>query len=152
MTRDTAGQIPREPEWYPRTPFDPALVAFVDGEGNEKRYMHSPLDEHYLEEPGDSIPMGAIPPEELEVRDYLTVAILARRQVSGVEFWWSQFVRPTERYRQAQRAQQSLHDVCRRSPQHRAAMCRIANSELTAKHLKKELRRIIDMTDEGHLA
>ncbi len=42
----------------------------------------------------------------------------------------------------------SLHDVCRCSRQHRAAMCRITNSPMTAKHLKKELRRIIDMTDE----
>lgn len=152
MAGDIAGQIPRDPEWYQRMPFDPSLVAFVDDEGNEKRYMNSPMDERYLEEPGDSFTLGTIPPEEIEVRDYLTVAILARRQVSGLEFWWSQFVRPTEHYRQAQRAQQSLHDVCRRSPQHRAAMCRIANSELTAKHLKKELRRIIDMTDEGSLA
>lgn len=148
MARGTAGQIPRRPESYQRMPFDPSQVAFVDDKGNEKRYMLSPLDERYLEEPGDSFTPGTIPPEEIEVRDYLTVSILARRQVSGFEFWWSQFFRPTERYRQAQRAQQSLHDVCRRSPQHRAAICRIANSEMTAKYLKKELRRIIAIVDE----
>lgn len=150
MAGDTEGQIPKEPEWYQRSPFDPTLVAFVDDEGHERRYMQTPMDECYLNEPpGDLVEVGTIPPEEFEVRDYLTVAILARRQVSGFEFWWSQFIRPTERYRQAQRAQKSLHDVCRRSPQHRAAICRIANSEMTAKYLKKELRRIIAMIDNN---
>jgi hypothetical protein len=82
------------------------------------------------------------------VRDYLTVTILARRQMSGVEFWWGQFIKPTERYQHARARFMSLHDVCRCSRQHRAAMCRITNSPMTAKHLKKGLRRIIDMTDE----
>jgi hypothetical protein len=54
----TSKQIPRAAEWYQRFPFDPSKVAFRDEEGNEKRYMHSPLDEHYLEEPGDSIEPG----------------------------------------------------------------------------------------------
>lgn len=150
MARSTAGQIPKKPEWYQLMPFDPSQVAFVDDEGNERHYMRTSMDERYLNEPGDLVAAGTVPPEELEVRDHLTVAILARRQVSGVEFWWSQFIRPTERYRQAQRAQKSLHDLCRRSPQHRAAICRIANSETTAKYLKKELRRIIAMVDKGN--
>lgn len=78
------------------------------------------------------------------------VAIHSRRQLSGVEFWWSQIIRPTERYQQARSHFMTLHDVCRRSRQHRAAMCRIANSSMTAKHLRKELRRIIDLSDGFH--
>ncbi len=147
MTDDTPESIPRAPEWYQRIPFDPSLVAFRDEQGNEKRYMISALDEHYQEEPGDCIALGAIPPEEREVRDHLTVAILARHQVSGFEFWWSQVIRPTERYRMVLSHFQSLHDLCRRSPEHRAAICRIANSPMTRPILKRELRRIVDMTD-----
>lgn len=144
---DTCEGIPREPGWYAQEPFDPSLVAFRDDKGTEYRFMHSPLDEIYATEPGDSYGIGTIPPEEREVRDTLLATIAFRGRVSRFEFWWSQFVSPTESYRVSLDYFRKLNVLCERSREHRAAFCRLSSSESISPRLRLELRRIVAMCD-----
>lgn len=85
--------IPR-PSWeYAQEPFDASRTFTV--EGQPTRHMHTPLDEQYITEPFDMYVVGCVPPEEREVRDHIIVATLMRKQVSAVDFWWSQIFRET---------------------------------------------------------
>lgn len=141
--------IPRSPEWYAKEPFDPSIVAFRDNDGREHRYMNSPLDETYADEPGDSYRSGTLPPEEREVRDTFLAAVTFRNRVSWFEFWWSQFFKPTESYRVSLEWFQKLHTLCAKSREHRAAFCRLSKSEKLVFGLRFELRRIVEMCDQG---
>lgn len=141
--------IPRPAKWYAREPFNPSLVAFRDDEGREYRYMSSPLDETYAAEPGDSYRPGTLPPEEREVRDMLLATVVFRRQVSWFDFWWSQFLKPTKSYCVSLEYFQKLHELCARSREHRAAFCRLSKSECIGRNLRRELKRIVDMCDQG---
>lgn len=137
--------IPRSPEWYAKEPFDPSIAAFRNNSGKISYFMRSALDETYVEEPGDDYLAGTIPPEEREVRDTLLVTILLRNQVSRFAFWWSQFVRPTGAYLASLESFEKLSALCARSREHRAAFCRLANSEGVTPALRRELKRIIDV-------
>ena len=148
---ETDHSIPRPPEWYAKEPFDASVVAFWDDEGVAHYFMHSPLDETYAAEPGDMYSPGSIPPEEREVRDTLLVAIIFRKRVSWIDFWWSQFFRPTQAYLVSLENLQKLGELCARSREHRAAFCRL--SKCMSLHpaipgLSMELKRIVDMADK----
>ena len=141
--------LPRSAEWYAQYPFNPALVAFRDAGGKGFSHMYSPLDEVYDAEPGGDILVGAIPPEEREVRDYLVVAVALRERVTFFEFWWSQFVGQTESYKASLEALRKLNDLCARTREHRAAFCRLSNSIVLHKGLRNELKRIVAHCDAG---
>ncbi len=144
--------IPRSPEWYAQATFDSSLVAFRDNEGMEHRYMITPLDEIYANEPGDSYRLGTIPPEEREVRDTLLVAVALRQRVSWLDFWWSQFAKPTKAYRASLECFRKLHALCASSREYRAAFCRLSKSDQIDPGLCRELKRIVDICDRGQVA
>ncbi|MBG6083129.1 hypothetical protein [Rubrivivax gelatinosus] len=144
--------MPRAPSWYAKEPFDPSVIAFRGNDGREWRYMNSPLDERYLAEPLGHFVLGSIPPEEREVRDTLVAAAFARRRVSTFQFWWSQIFGPTESYRVCLVYFRRLNQLCGCSREHRAAFCRLSNSDSTPPFIRRELKRIVDLCDRGCLA
>jgi len=137
--------IPRDTADYQRHPFDPNLTFTVNGRTG--RYMLTPLDEVYQNEPGDWVTVGSLPPEECEARDYITVAVLGRRQVSRLEFWWSQFFKPTRTYLLSLEAFQKLEVLASRSAEHRAAFLRISRCSNVPPHIKDELKRMVRRAD-----
>lgn len=143
--------IPHPTEWYAREPFDPSVVAFNNADGSPQQYMNSPLDEVYAVEPGDSYRAGSIPPEEREVRDTLLVTVAFRNRVSWFDFWWSQFGTPTAAYRTSLDCFQRLSALCAKSRAYRAAFCRLSNGEALVPGLRSELKRIVDLCDQGKL-
>jgi hypothetical protein len=128
-------------------PFDPALVAFKDDAGAEYRYINSPLDMVYANEPCDHCLAGTLPPEEMEVRRLLAVTILYRNRVSWFDFWWSQFVKPTKTYSASVEYFRKLEELCAKSREHRAAFCRISNSDQVGPGLRHELKRVIGLCE-----
>jgi len=139
--------IPRKSSWYAQEPFNASLVAFRDNEGHEYRYMTSPLDEIYLTEPLDHFVAGTIPPEEREVRDTLVAAVLMRKQVSRIEFWWSQFFKPTQSYQRSLEYFRHLDSLCGLSPTYRAAFCRLSTSAQMPPFIRADLKRIVAKHD-----
>ncbi|MVF24250.1 hypothetical protein EVC37_21965 [Methylocaldum sp. BRCS4] len=112
--------------------------------------MHSPMDETYAAEPDDTYLPGSIPPEEREVSDTLLATVAFRNRVSWFDFWWSQFIKPTNSYRASLEYFQKLHALCARTKEYRAAFCRLSNSERIPPQLRRELRRIVDLCDKGN--
>lgn len=138
--------IPRDTAEYLRHPFDPNLTFTVNGRTG--RYMASPLDEVYLSDPGDCVCAGSLPPEECEVRDYLTVAAIRRRKVTRLEFWWSQLFKPTKAYQLSLEAFLKLEALASRSAEHRAAFLRISGcSNVPSQTIKDELKRMVRRAD-----
>ena len=149
---DQDNSIPRSPQWYAREPFDPTVVAFRDNEGKEHRYMHTPLDEIYAAEPRGAAVVGSLPPEEREVRDTLLVTTLFRSRVSWLDILWSQLVRPTKAYQVSLDHFDKLDALCARSREYRAAFCRLSTSNTLAPGLRRELKRIVQISDQRRSA
>lgn len=139
--------IPKPTAEYNRYPFDTSYTFTVDG--GIGRYMSSPLDEVYEHEPGDQVAMGSLPPEEFEVRDHLLLACALRSRVSGFEFWWSQFLKPTEAYRKSAAAFERLGALAARSPEHRAAFVRLSRCSAVGKVIQLELTRMVNRADRS---
>lgn len=141
----TGSAIPRSPSFYAQEPFDPDLTFEIDG--RTTRHVTNPLDEQYVTEPLDSFQVGSLPPEEREVRDHTIVAALLRDRVSAFDFWWSLIFSETETYRASRVAFARLEALCHRSRAHRAAFLRIASGVTLPKHVRTELRRMVERTD-----
>lgn len=137
--------IPRSPSEYAQEPFDPNLTFKVDG--RTTRHVGTPLDEEYVTEPVDSFQVGSLPPEEREVRDHLIAAVLLRDRVSALDFLCSQFFGETESYRVSRQAFAKLEALCSRSREHRAAFLRMANGAMLPKHVRAELKRMVERAD-----
>ncbi|MYM92631.1 hypothetical protein [Duganella vulcania] len=143
--------FPQAPSEYAKEPFDPSVVAFKDNDGRTWRYMNTPLDETYLAEPIDHFLVGTIPPEEREIRDTLVAATVMRRQVSIFQFWWSQFFKPTKAYLRSREYFRRLDQLCGRTPEHRAAFCRLATSKRLPPFICADLKRIVTKHDRARL-
>lgn len=148
MTKHAEDNIPRPESYYKTLPaFDRTLV-FYDNDGRVLRHIIDPLDETYSTEPTDYYVKGSIPPEEMEVRDVLLASTFYRARISTWEFWKSLLFKPTESYLVTRDIQRRLNNLPRKSPEHRAAFCRLANGEALNPGLRTELRRIIERADK----
>lgn len=144
---DNNGGIPRPEAYYRFLPaFDPSLT-FADNNRHELRHILNPLDEAYSTELWDHYQNGSLPPEEVEVRDVLLATVYLRSKAQKVGFWRSLFSKPTEAVSAAKNMQKRLESLVNKSPEHRAAFCRLANGEALVPGLRKELRGMIDMAD-----
>lgn len=137
--------IPR-PSWeYAQEPFDPDLTFNVGG--RTTRHMATPLDEEYITEPIDWVRVGAIPPEEREVRDHVIVAVFLRERVSTLDSCLSLIFRETKSYRVSREAFAKLEALCSRSRAHRAAFLRMAGGVTLPEHVRDELSKMVKRTD-----
>jgi hypothetical protein len=110
-------------------PFD-NRVHMADEDGNAVRFVTDPLDERYIEPPGDNIPQGMLPPEEFQVRAALAemkffTDNLIELGIFGWIFRRSEFRR---RHQIASEKQQALRQLVACSREHRAALRRIVNA------------------------
>lgn len=146
-TTESMNSIPRPSEWYREEPFDSTTIAFRTTDGVALKYINTPLDEEYLVPPGESYKVGTLPPEEREVRDMLLVTLLSRRHISVFNFWWSQFIKPTQSYLMCLENFKTLGELCGSSKEYRAAFCRLSKDPNIAPWLRNELTKIIHKTD-----
>lgn len=141
-------RIPRPSKAYQEYPFDPSLTICVNG--RQTRYVNGPLDEVYVCEPGEAVECGGLPPEEREVRDHLLIAVILRKRVTKLHFWWSQFFSHTEPYKASLAAFQKLEALAS-SAEHRAALLRLSNSkDAVPAIIRGELKRMVARTDLHH--
>jgi hypothetical protein len=98
-------------------PFDPNYT-FRRDDGKPGRYLSHPLDETYIERPGDFTAAGAIPPEDFEVRNALMLTNLSSKNAKAFG---------VKARSEAVANAQALIQLINRTPEHQAAFKRIIN-------------------------
>lgn len=110
-------------------------------------FVKHPLDERYFVEPTDETIGHAVevgPPEEKEVHDMLLAVSESQAQLSFLDTLCSQlFFWPTRRYVEYLDKWGSLKALAVKSPEHRAAFCRMSNNQYLGEDLRKDLRQIV---------
>lgn len=146
----TQTTIPRPLSEYQKEPFDPDLTFKINGVTT--RHMLTPLDETYVYEPRDRFVIGAIPPEEREVRDHMVVVGILRSRVMGLDVFFSKVfgeIGETPEIRALREATEKLDALASKSREHRAAFLRMAHG----KEFSEESRsRIVDIVKRADLA
>lgn len=137
--------IPKTTADYHQHPFDPSYTFTVNGLTG--RYMATPLDEVYLHEPGDHVTMGSLPPEEMEVRDYITLASVLSSRLPFIQVLWSHLAKPTDAFRKCDEAFKTLDALACQSPEHRAAFLRLSRCKKVRKEIQNELKRMVGRAD-----
>lgn len=112
---------------YP--PFDPVECLYDDAH-NPIRFLNTPLDEKYLEPPGDFCPAGMLPPQDLEVRNAGAAMKLATERFIKLGILDRFFNRAEYLARKdlAIRTQATLRTLVNSSPEHKAALRRIVHA------------------------
>lgn len=111
--------------------------------GASIRFIESPTDEQYLNAPGNFIPEGMLPPEDLQVRVALVEMKLFTERL--IAFGLVSRLLRTSRFKKAESVarekQSALMDLVNSSPEHKAAIRRIVNSMPEGNGGKKALLR-----------
>lgn len=136
-------RVPRHADWYRQFPFNSALT-FAQEDGTHWRYVVTPTDEQYLVDPTGWIQVGFLPPEEMEVRDYLLALVLLRSRVSKWDMVKALLLRwPSQTFIAHQAAFRSLFGLCERSREHRAAFLRLSKSQSLPPGIRGQLASIV---------
>jgi hypothetical protein len=110
-------------------PFDVTQHVHDDA-GNPIWYINHPLDEKYVDPPGELVLEGMLPPQEFEVRRALVELKLFTEMAADYGFLRRLLNRPKylQVLRIATEKQQVLRELVNSSPEHKAALRRIVNA------------------------
>lgn len=113
-------------------------------------FVGKPLDEHYLIDPDHTNVNQAVesaPQQEKDAHEALAQVLKAKGEISFVDELWSNLCGPTKRYITYLDSLANTKQLASKSPEHRAAFCRIANNPNFDDELRNDVKRIIAETE-----
>lgn len=113
-------------------------------------FVGNPLDERYLIDPDHTNINQAVeiaPQQEKDAHEALVEVLKAKEKITWVDELWSNLCGPTKRYVTYLDCLANTKQLASKSPEHRAAFCRIANNQYFDDELRNDVKRIIAGTE-----
>lgn len=113
-------------------------------------FVGNPLDERYLIDPDHTNVNQAVeiaPQQEKDAHETLAEVLKAKGKITWVDELWSNLCGPTKRYVAYLDSLSVTKQLAVKSPEHRAAFCRIANNPNFDDELRNDVKRIIADTE-----
>lgn len=113
-------------------------------------FVGNPLDERYLIDPDHTNvnqAVGIAPQKEKDAHEAVAEVLKAKAEITWVDELWSNLCGPTKRYITYLDSLTNTKLLAGKSPEHRAAFCRIMNNPNFDDELRNDVKRIIADTE-----